>query len=204
MPIINGFEQGSDEWLEYRLGKIMATDTPVILGSNPFKNIHELWEEKLSLKAPPSLNDAMARGQALEPEARQLACFKIGIEFEPCIYEYDEHSHMAASLDGMTELGSSILEIKCPKERTHVEAISGIIPLYYIDQMQHQLLCTGASICYYFSYRPEYEKQPYVILEVFPNEEKHEEIIIKSKEFYFENMLKMKQPQEWKFKERLL
>lgn len=200
MPIIN-LEQGSPEWLDYRQSKIMATDTPIILESNPFKTIFDLWEEKLSLKAPPSLNESMARGQALEPEARQLACFKIGIEFEPCVYEHDIHSDMAASLDGMSELGSSILEIKSPKERTHVEAIDGIIPTYYLDQMQHQLCCTGASICYYFSYRPEYEKQPYVILEIFPNLEKHEEIIRKGKDFYL-NMYTMMPPEEWKFKER--
>jgi len=202
MPIVNGFEQGSEEWKNWRMGKITATDMPIILGSNPFKKIHELWEEKLSLRSPPELNSSMTRGQELEPEARQLACFKIGIEFKPCIYEHDAHSWMAASLDGMTELGSSILEIKCPKERTHVEAIDGIIPPYYLDQMQHQLCCTGADICYYFSYRPEYEKQPYVILEIFPNEEKFEEIIRKGKDFYLK-MCTMSPPEEWKFKERL-
>ncbi len=197
MPIIN-LSQGTTEWLDYRQGRVMATDTPVILGSNPFKTIHHLWEEKLLLRSPASLNEAMKRGQELEPEARQLACFKIGIEFEPCVYENDTHSWMAASLDGMSEFNSSILEIKSPKERTHLEAADGIIPPYYLDQIQHQLCCTESSICYYFSYRPEYEKQPYIILEVFPNLEKHEEIVRKGKDFYLK-MCTMSPPEEWKF-----
>jgi putative phage-type endonuclease len=200
MTIIQ-LEQGSKEWLEYRQGKIMATDISIIIGSNHFKTARELWEEKLGLKEPTPLNEAMKRGQTLEQEARQLANFKIGFEFEPCVFESDKYSWMAASLDGLTNSMMFILEIKCPKERTHVESIEGTIPSYYLDQMQHQLLCTGAEKCYYFSYRPEFESKPYVIIEIFPDLEKHEEIISKGKDFYLK-MCTMSPPEEWKLKVR--
>ena len=56
-------EQGSAKWLEYRKSKVMATDSPILLGSNPWRTPIELWEEKLGLREPQPLNDAMRRGQ---------------------------------------------------------------------------------------------------------------------------------------------
>ena len=114
----------------------------------------------------------------MEPEARKLASELIGIDFDPCVYESSRFPWLAASLDGYTyptNTDGYILEIKCPKEFTHLDAYDVNIPLYYLDQIQHQLLVTQAEICYYFSYRPEYKDQPYVIMEIYPNFEKHQE-----------------------------
>src|ERR1700722_13914293 len=171
MKIIN-LQQGSKEWLDYRKSKVMATDVPVILGSNPWKTTLELWEEKLDFRPPTQLNDAMRRGQELEPEARKLACELIGIEFEPCVCESSEYPWLAESLDGLSKCGRYILEIKCPKEATHIDAINGIVPPYYTDQKQDQLLVTGAEMCYYFSYRPVIKNKEYAIIEVYPDLEK--------------------------------
>ncbi len=194
-------KQGSAEWLSYRQRKVMATDSPILMGTNPWKTSLELWEEKLGLREPQSLNDAMKRGQDLEEEARMLAIEKIGKEFHPCVYESDKFSFLAASLDGLSICGEHILEIKCPKEKTHLEAIQDIIPIYYLDQIQHQLLVTDAKSCVYFSYRPECTENPYVIIEVFPVLEKHQQIIEKAQEFYLQ-MCTMQPPTEWKFKPR--
>jgi putative phage-type endonuclease len=183
MKIINT-EQGSKEWLEYRKSKIMATDVPVILGSNPWKTKFELWEEKLGFRPAPQLNDAMRRGQLLEPEARKLACELIGIQFEPCVCESLEYPWLAVSLDGLSKCGKYILEIKCPKESTHLEAIQNCYPSYYYDQIQSQLLVTGADTCYYFSYRPEWKEKPYAIINIYSDLEKRLEILRKGKEFY--------------------
>jgi len=197
MPAIH-LEQGSNEWLEYRKSKIMATDISVILGNNPWKKKLELWEEKLGLRPPTQLNAAMKRGQDLEPEARKLASDFIGIDFEPCVYQSDKFPWLAASLDGISINIKEpyVLEIKCPKEFTHVDATNDIIPGYYIDQIQTQLLVTGASICYYFSYRPEYKEKPYAIIPVHKDPEKQAEIIEKGQEFYIQ-MCTMNPPEEW-------
>jgi putative phage-type endonuclease len=199
---IIALEQGSNDWLKYRQSKVMATDTPILLGSNPWKTKLELWEEKLGLRPAQQLNDAMKRGQELEPTARKLASEIIGIEFEPCVWESDKYPFMAASLDGLSSCGNYILEIKCPKEKTHLDAINEVIPAYYWDQMQHQLACLNdVQICYYFSYRPEYEKNPYAIIAVSPFLERRLEILEKSQEFYI-NMCTMNPPEEWKFKKK--
>lgn len=197
MPIIQ-LEQGSPQWLLYRSGRIMATDTPVILGSNPFKSRLELWEEKTGLREPTKLNDAMRRGQELEPEARRLASEILGISFEPCVIESQEFPWMAASLDGLNNCINNIyiLEIKCPKSSTHDDAIDGKIPEYYRDQIQHQLFVTGASICYYFSYRPERKDKPYAIMEIYPDSVKQAKIYIGGVAFY-KQMCDFEAPEEW-------
>jgi putative phage-type endonuclease len=204
MAIVKGLEQGSPEWHKYRSDHVMGTDIPIILGSNPWKTKLELWEEKLGMRPPQEINDAMRRGQELEPIARKLASELIGVEFEPVVYESFLYPWLAASLDGYIypeNTDGYILEIKCPKESTHLEAINGFIPEYYADQIQTQLLVTQAEMSYYFSYRPEYIEKPYSIIEVYPNFEKHIEILAKSKEFYM-NMCNMNPPHDWKLKER--
>lgn len=183
MPIIN-LQQGSEDWLEYRLSRIMATDISVINLSNPFKSEIELWEEKLKMRPGSKLNDAMKRGHDLEPVAREIACKELGLDFTPIVYESDEHYWAAASLDGYCEDNKIILEIKCPKEKTHLETFDQIIPMYYQDQIQWQFLTTKAKLCYYFSYRPECINKPIDIIEVIPDTEKQSVLVKKGFDFY--------------------
>lgn len=198
MPVIE-LVQGSQEWLDYRKSKIMATDTPILLGSNPWKTKLELWEEKLGFREPTPLNDAMRRGQELEPIARELAEIELKMKFTPKVIESEEHLWLAASLDGISACGKIILEIKCPKEATHLQTIHQNIPEYYIDQMQHQLLVTSAETCFYCSYRPEYKEWPLAIIQILPDLFKKKEIKLKSQIFY-EDMQTMNPPTEWIFK----
>lgn len=183
MGIIN-LIQGSPEWLEYRLSKIMATDISVINLSNPFNTEQDLWEQKQIIRSGPTMNAAMQRGHDLEPVARGLACKEFGINFEPVVYESDDHPWAAASLDGYCQDNNIILEIKCPKEKTHLQTFDQIIPMYYQDQMQWQLMVTQAKRCYYFSYRPECQNRPISIIEVIPDIEKQEILISKGWEFH--------------------
>lgn len=168
MPLID-LEQGSEKWLEYRLSKIMATDASVIIKNNPWCTPLEKWEEKLQLRPQQPMNAAMKRGQDLEPVARELFIKEKGISMAPCVYENEKLSWQAASLDGMCDFGSTLLEIKCPNESTHNLAIQGGVKDYYWTQIQHQLAVTNADMCYYFSYRPENKSNPYAIVEIFPD-----------------------------------
>ncbi len=200
MAIID-LKQGSKEWLDYRMGKIMATDSSILTETNKWKTSLELWEEKLGLREPQSLNEAMKRGQDLEEEARSLAIQRIGKDFHPCVYESDKYTFLAASLDGMSICCEYLLEIKCPKEQTHLEAIDGVVPSYYLDQIQQQLLVTECKSCFYFSYRPEYKKQIFAYIEIFPDKQRQEKIIEKAQEFYTQ-MCTMQPPTSWKLKLR--
>lgn len=195
-------EQGSDEWKGLRRSKVTATDCSVILGNNPFKTLQELWEEKLLMRPEPVLNDAMRRGQELEPIARQLFNERHELKLFPVVYQSDKHPWQLASLDGWYSDGT-ILEIKCPNEKTHKMALAGLIPEYYKDQIQHQFSCTGADICYYCSYRPDHKENSLVVVKVYPNPKYIAYLEQKEYNFFFNHMCLMCPPlSPWTFKEK--
>jgi putative phage-type endonuclease len=202
MPIIN-LEQGSDDWLAYRRKRIMATDTPIILGSNPWHTKLKLWEEKLELIPPKEINDVMKEGQLKEPIARALAIKKLGINFLPIVYESDINPWMASSLDGISYCGKYILELKCPsKPKLYEQICNGFIPEYYEDQMQHQLTTLPkVELVIYGVYFKENNSESLMFLERTLNPKKQAEIIAKGQEFYI-NLCTMNPPTEWKLKER--
>src|SRR5947207_6179700 len=127
MKIINHV-QGSDEWLLWRQDRITATAAGVIMGLNPWKTLNDLFDEMLGIKPPEPLNDKMRRGQELEPVARDLFIKETGISVTPICCEHDTEWWMAASLDGISQDHTIVCEIKCPRLKTHQEAIDGKIP----------------------------------------------------------------------------
>jgi putative phage-type endonuclease len=199
MKIINT-QQGSDEWKNLRLSKITGTDSSILTGSNIWKSKLELWEQKLQIREPDICNEKMKRGNLLEEPARLLLNTTLDIEFNPIVVISDKHPWMMASLDGISHCMRFICEIKCPSLKSHEQAISGVIAEYYKDQMQHCLAVTDCEKCYYCSYFPDH-KQEIAIIEIYPDLQKHAEIIDKSYKFYHD-LCTMNPPQEWKFKER--
>lgn len=183
-------EQGTPEWLQWRLNRITATDCAVIMGISPFKDVHMLWYEKNELVAHKSITEPMKRGNALEPIARELFISKVGIEMNPICIEHDEIFWHASSLDGIDETKKILLEIKCPNLEKH---FSRKIDDHYLAQMQHQLYTSGADICYFCSYHPDDEDKIWV-QEIYPNREFQEEMIEKEMEFYEKEMCLLKRP----------
>jgi len=192
--------QGSSEWLLWRQHRITATSASVIMGINPFKILCELWDDMMGISAPIS-NDAMRRGQELEPIARDLFIQETGIHVTPICCEHDDEWWMAASLDGISQDHKTICEIKCPKMKTHLEAIEGNIPQYYYAQCQHQLFVTGAERVFYTSYHPDCTRKNYydietklAIVEIIPDSQFIDTLRIKSKYFYEEHICRMNRP----------
>ncbi len=206
MPVIQ-LVQGSPSWLTYRQGKVMATDTPVILGNNPWVTKLQRWEEKMGLRPPIEMNDAMREGHRKEPIARALIEEMLGMKFTPIVYESDIHPWMAASLDGLSECGKYIIEIKCPaKSRVHDTNDFHGVPRFYRDQMDHQCMCPPGILANYFcTYFPEDKEQPIKITKFDWLDEEFEavkfEIIDQGYEFYMQ-MYNFEEPKEWKLKER--
>jgi len=143
-------EQGTEPWLAWRKTVITATDAPAILGSSPWTSAYKCWQKKLGLIDEQKSTEAMERGKTMEPEARAHFIERYGIEMEPAVVESSVYDFLGASLDGMCD--REILEIKCGGTKLHTMASEGIIPQYYLDQIQHQLFVTGAERCYYYSY----------------------------------------------------
>ena len=143
-------EQGSEEWLNWRKTVITATDCPAILGSSPYQTAHKCWQRKLGLVEPQKTSAIMERGKALEPIARAQFEVDFGIKMIPEVVESTEHPFLGASLDGISPCGQYILEIKTGGDKQCAVAELGEIPDHYMHQMQHQLLVTGAKLCYYY------------------------------------------------------
>jgi len=173
-------EQGTDEWLSWRKTVITATDASVIMGNNPWTTPYKCWQRKLGLVEEQKSNDAMERGKRLEPEARAQFIQRYDINMQPMVVESTEYEFLGASLDGITFSGRFILEIKCGGTKLHDLAARGEIPAYYLDQMQHQLLVTGAEKCFYYSYNGT----DGICIEVLPDPDFVHKFIPKARAFW--------------------
>jgi putative phage-type endonuclease len=161
--VIDDLEQGTDAWRNWRKKVIGASDAPTIMGENPWSESDYLLREKLGRVAEFKGNAATREGNALEGEARRKASAYLGIHFDPSIIQDGFHPFLAASLDGVSEDASYILEIKSGvKSYAHTQR-TGQPPEYYYAQLQHILMISGLESLYYASYRPHEEL---IVLEI--------------------------------------
>jgi putative phage-type endonuclease len=179
MKIIN-VEQGSPEWRAWRKTVITATDCPCIMGSNPWTSATKCLQKKMGLIDEEPSNAAMERGKLLEPIAREQFIKEWGINMTPLVVESTVHDFLGASLDGISDNGEYIIEIKCGGEKLYNMAMNSEIPNYYMDQMQHQLLITGCRKCFYYVFNGEKG----VCLEVLPDFTFKDRFLPKAREFW--------------------
>jgi len=151
IPIIRTEPQGSEDWKTYRNSRISATNIAPIMGVSPFKTALMLYEEKLNLRPPEPLNQKMSEGMALEEHARNFMNRVHHTDYEPIVLQHGDINYLMASLDGMNSKGE-ILEIKCGRG-SHELAKQGIIPEYYLSQLNCQMECSNTTQAYYCSYR---------------------------------------------------
>lgn len=178
MRIVN-LDQGSKEWLTWRRGFITASDASAIMSCNPWETPYKCWQRKLGLIEEKKSNAAMEDGKRLEPIARDKFNEETGFAMKPVVVESSEIAFLGASLDGMDS--NTILEIKCSSNgNLHDMARKGIIPDYYLCQMQHQLIVTRAEKCFYYSYY----RDEGIKIEVFPDAEFEEKYLAKARDFW--------------------
>ncbi len=151
MKIIE-MKQNTDTWLEWRKNKVGASDAPIIMGVSPWCSALQLWERKLGIAEDQKENFAMSKGKALEHEARCAFMQLKNMAMTPEIVEHETLDWCIASLDGLSVCQKYALEIKVPGREAHLSALAGIVPDYYIPQLQHQLAVTGLDMIYYYSY----------------------------------------------------
>lgn len=160
-------DQRSRAWHDWRNGididgpRITATAASVIMGNNPYKTPHRLWLQMTGQAPPDATNPAMLRGQKYEDEACLAFMQKHGGFYEPKCIEHPNTPWAAASLDGLSLIADSILEIKVPGAAVLTMAKSGIVPSYYYTQVQWQLFCCPAALrAWFWAYNPD-TKQGY-------------------------------------------
>ena len=106
-------DQRTDAWREWRHQGIGASDAPIIMGENPWKDAADLLYAKRQSARDPGRNAAMTFGEDCEPDALTGYIRRTGNAVAPICLESKEHPWMRASLDGMSADGSKIVEIKC-------------------------------------------------------------------------------------------
>jgi putative phage-type endonuclease len=173
--------QGTPEWLEFRRSRIGASDAPVIMGESPWKTPYGLWLNKLGLEPDQVQTHRMKRGIEMEEAARQAFSALIGYKMSPAVKTDPELEWMIASLDGISEDGKIVVEIKCPGREDHATALSGKIPKKYTAQLQHQMYVCGLESMYYYSF----DGTDGIALDVMVDRTYMKELFDKEAQFYY-------------------
>lgn len=135
-------DQERKEWLLWRHSAITASDAACLYGANPYKKLEVLYAEKIQDSPTDSIpNIAMRRGVELEPILRAKAEAEHLQTYKATNAEHPKYSFIRASLDGLTEDGTTVLEVKYVGAK--VFGI-GTVPKHYWIQVQHQMLASGA------------------------------------------------------------
>lgn len=154
-------EQGTQEWLQERCGKVtasriadlMATTRSGYAASRENYKAQLIAERLTQCVAPSFTNAAMIHGTETEPEARRAYEFYVDRDVQQVGFIPHPSIDMAgASPDGLVA-EDGLLELKCPNTATHIETLlTGRIPDKYHKQMQFQMACTGRQWCDFASY----------------------------------------------------
>ncbi len=150
MKIYEDLIQGSEAWKEFRRLHIGASDAATVMGLNPWRTSLSLWEEKV-LGWEKEANHAMARGTAMEKQAKDAYQLETGIMVCPMVAEDDIHPFISASFDGISQDLSRLVEIKCGRS-SHKLARDAEIPIYYQAQLQQQMYVANLEEIDYWSF----------------------------------------------------
>jgi hypothetical protein len=165
--IISNNAQGTQEWLNDRLGKATGSKASAIVSRGRSKGsdsiIRHKYKLQLALERITGVsqerdfsNKHMERGNGLEGRARQT----YEVKHQECIEEvgfaYREGMEYGCSVDGFTLDRSGIIEVKCPIAAIHYDYIEkNEIPNDYQMQIIHNLLITEVEYCDFVSYNEE-------------------------------------------------
>lgn len=186
-------QQNTLEWLAFRLTHIGSSDIACIMGSNPWKDAVTLWKEKTGKKEPQRMNAAMLHGKETEEKARNKYMEDVGILVVPNVLTSTKWSVATASLDGICQGGKVICEIKCPvSSKLYENSLDNVVPDYYKDQIQWQLMVSGAERCDFFVYLDD---EHYKLIPFFPDIKRQEMMLAEAKIFW-DYVLSDKEPPE--------
>lgn len=168
-------EQGTQEWLEARLGcpsgsgfskLITASGTP---SSSAESYINDLIAELITGESTPfHVTEWMQRGTELEPFARMNYELETDREVTEVGFCMHDILRCGVSPDGLIGDDGGI-EIKCPKPSTHVKYLrKGTLPSEYKAQVMGCLWITGREWWDFMSYHPQ---MPNLLIRVYRDEE---------------------------------
>lgn len=169
------FEQRSPEWYAARRGIPTASEFGNII--TPKKGeyaaaadtyINQLIDELVRPNAPESFsgNRHTLRGEALEPEARELYAFETDEEPEQVGFILNDEGTLGCSPDSLIR-GVGGLEVKSPDGPTHVKWMrAGRLPDEHKPQVHGSLIITERDWWDFMSYCPGYDR---ILIRVYPD-----------------------------------
>jgi len=166
---------------------IGGSDTPTIMGVNPYETPLELWEEKTGRREPREATAAMQRGTYLEPLAADIYAEKTGrkIRRVNTMLRHPEHTWMTGNLDREIvndDRGPGVLEIKCPGLNVFGKAKREGLPANYNLQLQHYLAVSRRSWGAFAVFNAE--KWEMIFFDIDADRELQDIIIARDLEFY--------------------
>jgi len=163
MKIIETCEQGSDEWLQMRLGKVTASRVADVIKKGRGSSVSqtaksymaELIAEALTGESKPFFeNDAMKWGTETEPQARSTYEVNNGFVTVKEVAFVEHNEFIGISPDGLVG-EDGLLEVKCPNTTTQIKrALSDDYSSDYKAQIQMQLWVTERKWCDFVSFDP--------------------------------------------------
>jgi hypothetical protein len=157
-------EQGSDEWVQARVGLVTASRCGDVIDMTKKgdESAHrrdyrsELICEILTGQPYPRLiTREMQWGIDQEPFARAAYEMQRDVLVETRGFVvHPDIARFGASPDGLVG-DDGLIQIKCPNTSTHLRwMLAGTIPVEHMPQMLAELACTGREWCDFVSYDP--------------------------------------------------
>lgn len=183
MQIIKDIKQGSEEWLQLRLGVATASNFDKIITATGKESATlpkyalELATQCLIEKPEPSYkNEAMQRGAELEPIARQAYSEETLKIVEEITMFKSDCGNFGYSPDGLIG-DEGLLEIKCPLATTHTKyLLDNKMPIDYWQQVQCGLWVSGRKWLDFCSFHPNFKEKKLFMIRVERDENYIEEL----------------------------
>ena len=173
MQIIRDIPQGSEEWIQLKLGVATASNFNKIItaggkeSATLEKYALQLATESTLFSAEPNFkNEIMARGNELEAEARQVYQEETFNIVEEITMFKSDCGNFGYSPDGLVA-NDGLIEIKCPLATTHFQYIlEDKVPSDYWQQLQGGLWVSGRNWIDFISYHPNFKEKKLFIKRV--------------------------------------
>ena len=139
-----GYKREADQ--KIRQKQIGGSDASIIAKVNPFKNIVELWEEKIGTRIPPNLSniEKILWGILLEDTIAREYGRRTGKKVRQVnkTFKHKDHDFLGGHIDRKIEGENAGVEVKNVGLRQVGYWNSGV-PIYYEYQVLHYLAITG-------------------------------------------------------------
>lgn len=165
-------EQGSEEWFDYRKGKISGTMLSDLYSKRGNRKIgfYELIAERIAID--PDDENRMDRGLRLEEEA--IALFEETYDkkvFRAGVCVHDDYPEIINSPDGLIANGkkyTEAVEVKCLSSPRHLQAvIEDAVPIEFEAQMmQYFIVNPDLQTLYFVFYDPRIASKPFHVVEI--------------------------------------